>query len=346
MPKQEPDVLIYHLSDLHFGPFLQGVSRVGEWSSFSAPHDYNLLQGMEIALDFNNVMEKYKDRLIVVVTGDMTTAAEPPAYESVNNYIRDYPFVSSIHQVGLRINEKLKRIYSVPGNHDIWVYGNLFSRWKGYANRREQYIRYFPESLPNAYPLVINGMSLTIFTIDTNRVSRINPFNFKNVLGRGEVGKAQIADIQTLHNLLLNGTCPNTPQGFDYGSSLKIALMHHHLALPPDCPEDHEQKCLRLEDADSATNVLSEIGVQLVLCGHQHFPYHIPELTSSSRPGHKIFLSCAGSATQIESKRNSFSTYEICKGGDRFSLHLTTYEADARKNSYFFKKRTVADYTI
>jgi len=346
MSRQEPDVLIYHLSDLHFGPFLQGVSRIGEWSSFAAPHDYNLLQGMEIGMDFNNVIEKYKDRLIVAVTGDVTAAAEPPAYESVNNYIRDYPFVSSIHQVGLRINEKLKRVYSVPGNHDMWVYGNLLSRWKGYANRREQYNRYFPEVLPNSYPLLINGLSVTIFTIDTNRVTKINPFNFKNVLGRGEVGKAQIADLQTLHNELLNGTCPNTPQGFDYRSSLKVALMHHHLALPPDCPKDLEQDFLRLEDADSVTNVLSDIGVQLVLCGHQHFPYHVPELTSSSQPGHRIFLTCAGSATQIGCQRNSFSTYEVRKGGDKFNLHLTVYEADANNGSYFFKRTTVADYAL
>lgn len=346
MSKQEPDVLIYHLSDLHFGPFLQGVSRIGEWSSFSAPHDYNLLQGMEIALDFNNVMEKYKDRLIVAITGDMTTAAEPPAYESVNNYIRDYPFVSSIHQVGLRINEKLKRIFFVPGNHDMWIYGNLFSRWKGYANRREQYNRYFPEPLPNAYPLMINGVSLTLFTIDTNRVTKINPLNFQNVLGRGEVGKSQSADLLMLHNQLKSGTLHDIPQGFNYESSLKIALMHHHLAMPSDYPKDHEQEFLKLKDADSVTTLLSEMGVQLVLCGHQHFPYQVPELKSSSHPANTIFLSCAGSTTQIECNRNSFSTYEICKGSNKFSLHLTVYEADACKSSYFFKKTTVVDYTI
>jgi 3',5'-cyclic AMP phosphodiesterase CpdA len=342
MSKQEPDVIIYHLSDLHFGPFLQGVSRIGEWSSFSAPHDYGLLNAMETTLNLNRVMENYGDRLLVVITGDMTTAAEPPAYESVNNYIRDNPFVASDHRIGLQIDEKRTRIFFVPGNHDMWVYGNLFSRWKGYANRREQYNRYFREPLPNAYPLVINGVSLTIFTLDTNRVTKVNPLNFKNVLGTGEVGKAQIADLHMLAGKLSTNDFP-VPEGFDYKASLKIALMHHHLALPADCPSDFEQECLRLEDAELVTNALGNIGVQLVLCGHQHFPYHIPELPSSS--GHKIFLSCAGSATQIGCAQNSFSTYEIRKGDNKFNLHLTVYEANASNDTYF-NKGPEKDYSI
>ena len=240
MVPSNPDIVILHLSDLHFGPYLQGVSKIGEWSSFAAPQDFNLLQGMETKV--TEIFKKYKERLIVVVTGDMTTAAEPPAYESVNNYLRDNPFVSSKLRVGLELQEIEDKIYVVPGNHDVWLYGNWFSRWKGYAHRKDQYFKYFPEQLPNAYPLLINGISLTIYTIDTNRVGGFNPFNFKNVLGRGEVGKQQIGEIQTLHNNLRNGAFQGIPQGFDYNASLKVALMHHHLELPSDIPDNVEIK--------------------------------------------------------------------------------------------------------
>lgn len=346
MSNSSPDIVIYHISDLHFGPYLQGVSKIGEWSKFAAPQDYDLLQGMEIALNFSNVIEQYKDRLIVAVTGDMTTAAEPPAYESVNNYLRDYPFVSSNHQVGLKLQEIQNRIYFVPGNHDMWVYGNWFTRWKGYSDRREQFIRYFPEQLPNAYPMVINGISITIYTIDTNRVSKFNPFNFLNVLGRGEVGKAQIANIMNLHGNLISGTSQNIPANFDYKSSLKIALMHHHLALPSDGPTGIEQDFLKLEDSQSVLNLLCGIGVHIVLCGHQHFPYQIAKLQSPAYPNHSIFLSCAGSATQIGCRRNSFSSYEITKNNNGFNLHLIGYEADPKNNNYFFKKTVDSSYTI
>jgi 3',5'-cyclic AMP phosphodiesterase CpdA len=334
MSRQEPDLLICHVSDLHFGPFLQGVSRIGEWSSIAAPHDYYMLNGMEAALGRILTDDKYNDRLIVAVTGDMTTAAEPPAYESVNNYIRDNPFVASDHRIGLRLSEKLTRIYFVPGNHDMWLYGSLLTRWKNNPDRRDQYCRYFPERLPNAYPLVVNGLSITIFTLDTNRVTKVNWFNFKNVLGRGEVGKAQIADLNMLDNELTTKKS-KVPEGFDYEGSLKIALMHHHLALPANIPDDLEQKFLQLEDAELVTNALCNIGIDLVLCGHQHFPYQIPELTSSSQTGHKIFLSCAGSATQLQCACNSFTTYEIRKRDVGFSLHLNAYKADASVDARF-----------
>ena len=344
MGNSDPDILIFHISDLHFGPYLQGTTKLGEWSSFAASHDYNLLQGMETALDFSKTINEFKDRLIVAITGDMTTAAEPPAYESVNNYIRDYPYVSSVLQVGLRLQVIQDRIFFVPGNHDMWIYGNLFTRWKGYADRKEQYARYFSERLPNVYPLVINGISIVVFTIDSNRTKRLNPFNFRNALGRGEVGKPQIADIHTLHNRLLRNE--NVPEGFDYQSSLKIALMHHHLALPLDFPENIEQNFLKIEDSGPVLNLLYEIGVHLVLCGHQHFPYHIPKLQSDLRPDHSLFLSCAGSATQLGCHRNSFSSYRIKKNKDKYNLHITVYESDPINQNYFFKRAADAEYDI
>jgi hypothetical protein len=345
MNYSNPDVVILHLSDFHFGPYLQGVSRIGEWSSFAPPHDFNLLQGMETIVKVTKITEKYKDRLIVAVTGDMTTAAEPPAYESFNNYLRDNPFVSWRNRVGLELQKS--RIYIVPGNHDVWLYGNFFTRWEGYSNRRDQYFKYFPQQLPNAYPLFVNGTSITIYTIDTNRIESFNPFNFKNVLGRGKVGKTQIGEIQTLHNSLLQGTFENAPKDFDYASSLKIAIMHHHLGLPSNKSKDFEQKLLELGDATSVLNLLCEIKVHIVLCGHQHFPYHIPEVRSPSYNNRSVFLSCAGSATQIECKKNSFSYYEITNNHDgTYKLYYSVYEADAENKNYFFKESVRKTFEI
>lgn len=345
MGQSNPDIVILHLSDLHFGPYLQGVSKIGEWSQFAPPHDFNLLQGMETKVI--EILQKFKDRLIVTVTGDMTTAAEPPAYESVNNYLRDNPFVSSRIRVGLELHEIPIGIYIVPGNHDVWLYGNLLTRWKGYANRKDQYFKYFPDQLPNAYPLLINGNSITIYTLDTNRVGGVNPLNFTNVLGRGGVGKQQIGEIQTLHNNLRSSTFQGIPKDFNYGSSLKILLMHHHLELPSNIPDSIEQKLMRLYDAPSILNLLCEIGIHIILCGHQHFPYQIPNLQSPSYPNHSIFLSCAGSATQIDCDRNSFYCYEITNSHKcTYNLRVLLYEADAKNNDYFFKESSALTFVI
>jgi hypothetical protein len=186
---------------------------------------------------------------------------------------------------------------------------------------------------------VINGISITIFTIDTNRVVGFNPFNFLNVLGRGKVGNQQIGEIQALHNNLRNGTFHDIPQDFDYAKSLKIALMHHHLELPSNIPGSIEQELLKLEDAPSVLNLLLEMRVHMVLCGHEHFPYQIPQLQSPSCANHSLFLSCAGSPTQIGNKRNSFFSYEISNNHDgTYNLRVLLYEADAGNDDYFFKE--------
>lgn len=336
MSQTNPDIAVLHLSDLHFGPYLQGVSRIGEWSTFTAPHSFNLLQGMET--NTPEFFRKYGDRLIVVVTGDMTTTAEPPAYEAVNNYLRDLPFVSSKLRVGLNLDKFRDRMYIVPGNHDVWLYGGFFTRWKRYTDRRDQYFKYFPERLPDAFPLVINGTSITLYTIDTNRVKRrINPFNFTNVLGRGEVGDEQIGELLALHTSLSRRRSKGLPEGFDYDSSLKIALMHHHLALPSSIPDSLQQKFLKLEDAPAVLHQLCGIGVRLVLCGHQHFPYQISDLQGEDNSGQSLFLSCAGSTSQLGCAKNSFYVYEITDKKDgTYQLNVLLYTADAENHNYRF----------
>jgi len=346
MNQIKPDLAILHLSDLHFGPYLQGVSRIGEWSTIAAPHNYNLLLGMGINIP--GFFRKYGDRLIVVVTGDITTAAEPPAYEAVNNYLRDFPFVGSDVRVGLKLHKIRDRMYIVPGNHDIWLYGGFFTRWKRFTNRRDEFLRYFREPLPNAYPRVINGMSVTLYTIDTNKVRKwINPLNFTNVLGRGEVGDEQIAELLALHANLSGKKPKDTLKDFQYGSSLKIALMHHHLALPPDIPDSLQQKLVELDDAQAVLNLLCGIGVRLVLCGHQHFPYQIPDLKTKNHPEHSLFLSCAGSTTQLGCDKNSFYVYEITdKHNGTYNLDVLPFTVDAKSSNYFFEPQDIKSFVI
>ncbi len=49
----------------------------------------------------------------------------------------------------------------------------------------------------------------------------------------------------------------------------KIAMIHHHLLAVPGTGRDTNI----LRDAGDATSILTELGVDLVLCGHRHVPY-------------------------------------------------------------------------
>lgn len=335
MFQNKPDAVILHISDLHFGPYLQGVSRVGEWSRIAAPHDFLLVLGLEEKL--LPIIREYRDKLIISVTGDLTTAAEPPAYEVVNNYLRDHPFISDILHCGLTLQDIKDRLFFVPGNHDIWLHGRLFTRWKRYADRREEYEKYFHPQPPDVYPLVVNSIPLTIYTIDSNHVSGFNPFNFRNVTGGGRVGRNQMRDLRSLYASLSNSAASgvDTRDGYNYEDSLKICLMHHHLQRPDDVPLDLEQRLLELEDAEEVINLLASIGVQIVLCGHQHFPYQ-KTIKCSGPNNPSILLSCAGTATQIDSKVNSFYVYGIKQVSTSYQLEVLKYTSRVKDGTYKF----------
>lgn len=334
---------ILHLSDLHFGPYLQGVANNGEWSRLAPTHSFNLLQGLESKV---SDLLRNKEKLLVLVTGDMTTAAEPPAYEAVNNYLRDNPFVSDSLRVGLSLHEIRDRFFVVPGNHDIWLYGPWLTKWKRYTNRRQQYYKYFPEQFPIAHTLKVGETSVTIFAIDTNDLKGFNFLNFKNVLGKGEIGKDQIAALQTIHTRLQTGTYAGTPSGFNYQSSLKIVMMHHHLALPRCATNTLENKLLELKDASAGLNLFCEMGIHMVLCGHQHFPFLIPELNCDAQSNKKVFFSCAGSATQLNCNQNSFCVYRIHSEDGVYNLEYCLYSAKTETNSFSFRPSEPSSYRI
>jgi hypothetical protein len=98
---------------------------------------------------------------------------------------------------------------------------------------------------------------------------------------------------------------PNLPTDFDYRTSFKIALMHHHISLPyKQPPEIH---FFKLKDADNVIKVFGEIGIDMILCGHQHHPYH----GSVAYNMRSMRFSCAGSTTKFDESVNSFKVYSF-----------------------------------
>lgn len=309
-PQTQNEVIIIHLSDLHFSGYLQNVHGEGEWNYVAKPQDFNLLLGMEAHV--KALLGRYHDRALVVVTGDLTTAAEPPAYELVSTYLRGKVWVNGQTTVGLGLfeNEKMKdRLFVVPGNHDNWVRTKLWTQWSKYTDRRKLFRQYFGSLEGNQIrPIILGGISFLIFMLDSNELQGHNWFNIGNALGRGRVGEHQRAQIQAEYQAL-NANHSKLPTGFDMDNAFRIALMHHHPAIPDNVPKDIEQNLLKLEDAAEVKDLLvNQLGVSLVLCGHQHFPFIYPDgETAEDKP----WLSCSGSATQRACQVNSFKVYKV-----------------------------------
>ncbi|MEK6374134.1 MAG: metallophosphoesterase [Acidobacteriota bacterium] len=312
------DALIIHLSDLHFSGYLQNVDNIGEWSQVAKTHDFLVLQEMESIIV--QLLREYRDRVIVVITGDLTTAAEPPAYELLTTYLFGKVWISENKRVGLGLHDEFHlqdRVFVVPGNHDAWLrFSGILrrlTRWRQHFDRRQLFRDYFGMQ-PQVKPLVVNGVSFVFYLLDSNELvaGGLNAWNIRNALGRGRVGRAQIGNVLAMHNQLMAGNIP-VPPGFELDAAIRIGVLHHHPAIPDDLPSGVEQRLLRLQDAPDVTALFHEqLHTHLVVCGHQHFPYLYPDPATAAP-----WLSCAGTATQHKSPVNSFKLYWIRKSAPR-----------------------------
>jgi 3',5'-cyclic AMP phosphodiesterase CpdA len=161
--------------------------------------------------------------------------------------------------------------------------------------------------------------------LDSNEVLATfsNGLNLRNVLGRGRVGSDQIGQVITEYQEFLRNPALH-PAGFDSTTAIRLAVMHHHPAIPVQQPQDFEQELLRLQDAEEVTQLFRyELQTHLVLCGHQHFPYLYPD-PNDGRP----WLTCAGTATQSESEINSFKLYWVYQTSPPARLEVEEYRRE------------------
>ena len=103
---------------------------------------------------------------------------------------------------------------------------------------------------------------VTFFYLDSNRVSGFNPFNILNLVQKGEVGIQQRGDLAAIEQALRDRTHDKIPADYDYGSSFKIALLHHHVSCP--AAGDMGAELSELRDSRQVLEVLSQMGIALV----------------------------------------------------------------------------------
>jgi len=275
-------------------------------------------------------LNQFDRKLLVVVTGDITAAGERPSYEAAATWLWGRTYMRGMPGFGLDLYHRGIEVFAVPGNHDIWLK----------KSSRTLFHQFFSHDIPGAFPLHLGGTPVVIYTLDSNRLQRSDPYNFlnlRNVLGAGRIGRDQLCELMSLHHYLAMGNSKGLGSDFDFRGSLKIALMHHHLALPGSKPEGLEERLSILIDAKRVQSCLSEIGVHLVLCGHQHYPYSISLEEKRSERG-PIMLSCAGTSSQVDALKNSFCVYYINRIADGdYSIKRLVYEASGIEHQFVFQ---------
>jgi 3',5'-cyclic AMP phosphodiesterase CpdA len=126
----------------------------------------------------------------------------------------------------------------VPGNHDV----PLFHLGERFFRPLERYRRHISTNLNPVFKrpglVVIGGNSAHGLTIDGGYVSREQQRTMAQLFAR----------------------CPD--------DACKIAVLHHGVVRPPGC-----EKRSIVRNAAEATQMLEQIGVDVLLCGHHHVSY-------------------------------------------------------------------------
>lgn len=283
---------ILHISDMHFGRQLQSVnSGLGRLKLGISEHSYPLC--VSLNNEVQKLRRKYSNDLIVAVTGDQTTSSNASAHSVVANFLNGTQYVSERVQIGLNLKNKG---HIVPGNHDMFLTNPLTQR-----SRREVYAQYFTSTFPTWKVVAYGTDFATIFCLDSNLVSGFNPFNFRNLNRDGEVGEHQRSALYALKEYLSAATAPEVPAAYNYDDSFKVVLLHHHLVKPA-----RGNSGSQLRDHLELVQILEAMDIDLVLCGHEHVPFH-----QKIGKSNQISFSCAGSATQQNVLLNSFKVYHV-----------------------------------
>ena len=259
LPEQENTPIIIHLSDLHWGQ----DRRINEANG-------------KLALDYlyeDLIKETKKPQSewpnTLVITGDLTTKYAPKEYFTARK------FIEKIRDL-FHLNDN--NICIVPGNHDV----SLPIRRKYIKDNLPPYI-YEKEFTNNLGPGLIKNevgkpycwrfypkLRFCIFGFDSNMLDLDDvekyPSDsdlFEQCLKCGRISKKQLEIYQNFWNTK-NSEIP------DFDTYTKIAVLHHHV-IP--IPSEELKPFNILTDAGSFLEKLTETDIDIILHGHEHFPF-------------------------------------------------------------------------
>jgi 3',5'-cyclic AMP phosphodiesterase CpdA len=179
----------------------------------------------------------------------------------------------------------------VPGNHDVPLFNGferLFSPLRAYAH----YIS------PDMNPVFERPGLVVAGACSAHGLT----------LAGGRLSKLQLAALERIFARFGADTC-------------KIAVFHHQVIKPP-----RSKHSSRLSNADDTVRLLDRWGVDMLLCGHLHFP-HV-ESTLGLLPGlQRGTIVCQSGTTTsrrgraTERGRNSFQLIEV----ERSAICITSY---------------------
>jgi 3',5'-cyclic AMP phosphodiesterase CpdA len=270
-----PHIRIVHLSDLHF--VTHRVLKRFERFPGLRGHDRQTLRALQYSL------ESLRPDLLFI-TGDQTTWGDRTSLRAAREFIFD---------VAAKIQLDTSNIVWIPGNHDVLMHYYFGSRFF-----QRNYDLEFGPTMPK-HSFTISGYELTVFSFDSTLdrkglASSVWPF----VSSRGKISRQSFNDF--------NQSQMDTADR----SNFKIALVHHHpLPIPYKQGEGVGPELTTMTNGGTFIAFMQESGMNLVLHGHEHYPYSCRYCFDPNQP--PIVIAAAGTACQRETQQNSFNYLEV-----------------------------------
>jgi len=302
-PKQSDQVVIAHISDLHFETTTDHENRV--WKALCED-----LKGFGKEID------------LLAVTGDLIDSSVPDnlgrngvetAFRNVKNFLLNAVCTAAV--VDPRV-----AMFVLPGNHDFRLTGLI---WK-----QSQFDLFYREFGLYFGHRLFSQLRVAVFSFDSNSPDR--PLNFAT----GLVKSTDLID----HNDQVREISRAYPEL--WRTSTRVVLVHHHPM--PIAPTQHREELaageefMLLKNAGLFMEQMVKTKMDLVLHGHRHYPAYSRVSFPTSEGGvHSMGVVAAGSVGKHGDHDYSYNLVRISSSGELSLERRILTEAVYKRETFF-----------
>jgi 3',5'-cyclic AMP phosphodiesterase CpdA len=360
-PGQDKPIRLLHISDLHLVEDLREQGRSMRRPLGVATHNFNTAR--HLGLTVSGLNPRFD---MVLATGDLTTDGSRGSFETLLQYVQSGS-VSGANPMRIAaygLNAGKSRRLLIPGNHDRFdgefVPGQrlslLFEEVLGTHHHYPYVVGYRP---PNR---TFDSLTLLFFVSDSSLPEGRESNEVEawaRALSHGYIGTEESKELIRQAELAVDEGkvrgLDGTALDFDPANTIRIAVLHHHPVVTAKADLERpnneqprwrrflrdplgemnlvkkniESSLMRMDGADEFLSSCFQAGIQLVLFGHQHFPYSrmiVPEsggaVTSPFGDIKSIRAFCCPTTLEHKAPSNGFYVFDFF---DKAKVSMNSY---------------------
>lgn len=356
VPRTHEGIRLLHVSDLHLVAELDEAGRKLVKPVGTPTHSFEAARYVASAVAS---MQPRFDAL--VATGDLTTDGARGSFETVLQYVQSGSITGAnpMRIAAYGLNASRSQRILLPGNHDRYAAQDIPGQRLDFTCEEVLQIpRLYPYVLGyRPHDRGDDAFALLFLVFDSNLQagrdgSRFDASAWLRALAKGEVRDVELTEARRLMRATLEAREVERIGGgtlkFNPSKTLRIALLHHHpvtkFVLPKPAPAaptfwqgikamvvdpveaytaEKTAESMAMENSDAFLECCSDCGVQLILFGHQHYPYQrlvtrVPAAGAASPvigplgpPSEHMRAFCCPTTLQHDAPANGFYVFDF-----------------------------------